>query len=241
MLRSILYADLAEGFVEEADSFVHVGLRNIHGRSHADCVAIEAAFADEQAVGACSLHDLICFLRGGLFGLAIFNEFEGLHHAHAANVADERIFLLELLEFLPEVAADYMRMLKQIFFLNDFNHGAGCDGGYRVASECGDIQALKFAGEFGGSDRESDWDAVGHAFRGSDDVRSDFPLLDAPPFFAGTAPAGLHFVGDKKAAVVFYDAMHDFEIFGGRSNESAHALNRLSDECSDRAAGGGLN
>src|ERR1700685_3605559 len=78
---SLLASNLAEGFIEETDTLVHVGFANIHGRGHADGVAVEAAFADEQAVGACALHDLICFLRGGLFGLAIFYEFERLQQA----------------------------------------------------------------------------------------------------------------------------------------------------------------
>src|ERR1700735_1171076 len=238
---SLLTTDLAERFIEEADAFVHVGFGDIHGRSHADGVAVEAAFADEEAVGAGTFHDLICLLRGGLFCLTVFHKFEGLHHAHTANVADERIFLLQLFEFFPEVAAHHMRILEKIFFFDYLADGAGCNRRDRVAAERGDIQALKFSCEFGGGDRETDRHAVGHAFGGGDDIRRNFPLFDAPPFFAGAAPAGLHFVGDKKAAVVFHDAVNDFEIFRRWSDESADALNRFGDERSDRAAGGGLN
>src|SRR6202453_529500 len=200
-----LYPDLAEGFIEETDTLVRVGFGNVHGRGHADGIAVEAAFADEQAVGAGAFHDLICFLRGRLFGFAVFHKFECLQHTHAANVADERILLLQLFELSPQVAADYVSILKKIFFLDHFDDGPRRDGRDRIAAERGDIQSLEFAGEFRGSDRNSSGNAVGHALGGGDDIRRDFPLLDAPPLFARAAPTGLHFVGDEKAAIIFHD------------------------------------
>ena len=66
-------------------------------------------------------------------------------------------------------------------------------------------------------------------------------MLDAEPFLAGAAPAGLHFVGDEEAAVFFYDVENDFEIFLGRGDEAADALDRLGDEGGDAAAGAGLD
>ena len=67
------------------------------------------------------------------------------------------------------------------------------------------------------------------------------PLLDAEPLAAGAAPAGLHFVADEDAAVIAHDLVDDLEIFLGRRDEAADALNGLGDEAGDPAAGGGAD
>ena len=56
--------------------------------------------------------------------------------------------------------------------------------------------------DFGRGNRHADGNAVAHAFRRSDDVRLDVPVLDAEPFVAGATPAGLNFVGDEESAVL---------------------------------------
>ena len=95
------------------------------------------------------------------------------------------------------------------------------------------VSALKLVGQLGGGDRRADGNAVAHALRAGDHVRRDFPVLDAEPFLAGAAEAGLHFVGNEKAAVILHDVEDDLEIFRRRSDESADALNRLGDERGD--------
>src|SRR5689334_5271177 len=95
--------DLAEGAVEQLDGFVHIRLGGIqHGRE-AESIAVEAAFADEQAILARALHHLCGGFGGGFFRLAVLHEFERLHESHAANVANERILRLQLFEFAPEI------------------------------------------------------------------------------------------------------------------------------------------
>ncbi len=53
--------------------------------------------------------------------------------------------------------------------------------------------------------------------------------------------AGLHFVADEHAAVFLHDVGHDREIFLGRRDEAADALDRLGDKSGDTAGSGGAN
>ena len=79
---------------------------------------------------------------GGLFGFAVFDQFEGLHEAHAADVADERVLFLELFELGAEVIADGVSVFEEVVFFDELDGGAGGDAGYRVTAEGGDVQAL---------------------------------------------------------------------------------------------------
>ena len=83
--------------------------------------------------------------------------------------------------------------------------------------------------------------AVAEALGAGHDVGRDAPLLDAEPLAAGAAPAGLHFVADEDAAVIAHDLLDDLEVFLGRRDEAADALDRLGDEAGDAAAGGGAD
>src|SRR5579859_552946 len=231
----------AERLVEEADGFVDVGLGGVEHGGEAKDVAHEAAFADEKPVVAGAFHDLRGLRRGRLFGLSVFDEFESLHQAHAADVADKRIFLLKLFELCAEVRSHRGSVFAEVLFFDQLDGGAGCGAGHRVTAERGDVQTLEASGNFWRGDRQAYRYAVGHALCTRQDVGRDFPLLDAEPFFASAAPAGLHFVGDEKAAVFFHDVENDFEIFLGRGDEAADALDRLGDEGGDAAAGAGLN
>src|SRR5467141_3064099 len=59
--------DLTERLVEELDGFVDVGLGRVQHGGEAEGVAVEAAFADEQAILARALHHLGGGFGGGLF------------------------------------------------------------------------------------------------------------------------------------------------------------------------------
>src|SRR5208282_5826602 len=186
-------------------------------------------------------HHLRGLRRGGLFGFAVFHEFESLHEAPAAHVANERVFLLELFELGAEVGAHGVGVFAEVVFFDEFDGGAGSGASYGIAPERSDVQSLESGGNFWSCDREADWNAVGHTFGAGENVRRHFPLLDAEPFFSGAAPAGLHFIGDEEAAVFLYDVENDLEIFLGRSDEPADALDGFGDERGDAAAGAGLD
>ena len=106
-----------------------------------------------KPVGARAFEHLVRFLRRGLLGLAILHQFERLHHAHAAHVADQRVLLLQLFELSAEVAADDVSIFAQVFFLDHFDHGARRDRRNGIAAKRRNRQALKFVGQLGGGDR----------------------------------------------------------------------------------------
>src|SRR3984885_57845 len=233
--------DIFKRFIEQANAFIHVGLGDVHRRSHANDVAVEAALADQKAVVARAFKDLVCGFGSGLFGLAVFHQLEGLHHAHAAHIADERIFLLQFFKLGAEITADNVGVLTQIFFFDDLDDGASGDGRHWIATEGGNRRTLKLIGELRGGDGGADRDAVAHALGAGDHVRHDFPLFDAEPFLSGAAEAGLNFVRNKQTAIFLHYAEDDLEIFRRRCDEAANALDGFGDERGDVAARRGLN
>src|ERR1041385_2281874 len=92
------------------------------------------------------------------------------------------------------------------------------------------MQTFKAGGNLRTRRGQAHRSAVRESFCGGNDVRRHFPLLNSKPAFAGTSPAGLHFVGDKQAAIILYDLENDLEILLWRRNESAHALNWFGQE-----------
>ncbi len=58
-------------------------------------------------------------------------------------------------------------------------------------------------------------------------------MLDAEHLTARAPPAGLHLVANEQPAVLSDDADDLFEIFLGRHDETAHALNRLGEKRRD--------
>src|SRR5258708_14071365 len=66
-------------------------------------------------------------------------------------------------------------------------------------------------------------------------------MLDAKPFLPGASPCSLHFIGDKVASILLYDAERHLEILFGRSDKAADALDGLCQECGDPAGGGELD
>ena len=233
--------NLGEGFVEEFDGDVDVGFGGVEHGGEAERVAVKAAFANEKTVLAGALHDLGGGFGSGLFGFAVFDEFQSLHQAHTADVADERVLLLKLFELAAEVIANDVGVFAEVFFFDEVDGGFGGDAGDGIAAEGGDVSALVAGCDFRSGDSEADRNAVGHTFGTGDEVGRDLPLFDAEPFFTGAAPTGLDFVGDEKAAVFFYDFEDYLEIFLWGSDEAADALNGFGDEGGDVAAGGGLD
>src|ERR1700683_1257685 len=112
-----------------------------------------------------------------------------------------------------------MAVFKKILFFDHLYRGTRRNGSDRIAAKGGNRQALKCIGEFRGGDRRPDGDAIAEPFGAGDYVRRNLPLLDAEPFLAGPAEAGLNFVGDEQAAIFFYGLEDDLEIFRRRRDE----------------------
>ena len=148
---------------------------------------------------------------------------------------------LQFLEAAAQVAAGLGAVVHQLLLFDEIDHGFGGGGGHGVAAEGGDGDALESVGDFRLGDGQPDGAAVAEALGAGHDVGRDAPLLDAEPLAAGASPAGLHFVADEDAAVIADDLLDDLEVFLGRRDEAADALDRLGDEAGDAAAGGGAD
>ncbi len=172
-------------------------------------------------------------LRGGSFRSWIFYQFETLHEAHSANLADDRIFFLQLFKFAAQVATGSGSVRREIFFLDEIDDGfsgGSCDG---IAAESGNVNAFPSVGHFWARDREANRQTVTEAFGAGHYVGRNTPLFDAEPFIAGAAPTGLHFIANENTAVFANDVGNNLEIFLGRSDETANALDGFGDHASD--------
>ena len=193
--------------IQRLDQFIDVVLRRVEHQAGADDVAVEAAFADQDALAFGFFEDLERRPAGaGSFVLRSLTSSMRLHQAHAADVADDRMLFLQLVELARASIRRRRRqfVLQVLFFdhLDDGQRGGHRDG---VAAEGGEGEAGEFVSHFRRRDRHADRHAVAHSLGRGDDVRLDVPVLDAEPFVAGAAPGGLHFVGDEQAAVLSRD------------------------------------
>ena len=66
---------------------------------------VQPAFAHQQAVNPQTFEQLIRQIGGGFLALAVLHEFNAVHQAHAAHVADDRVLLLQRFQARVEVIA----------------------------------------------------------------------------------------------------------------------------------------
>src|ERR1017187_2770295 len=229
-----------ESLIDDAQALVRVGFGDVHGGRHTNDVVVHAAFADEQAALARGFQHVVGKGGRGFLGLRVEHEFERLHHAHAAHVADDRVFLLQVEQAVVEIGADDVAVADEVVFLDEVDDGGGGDAGDGIAAEGGDGWTLVRVGDLRRGHGEADGKAVGQRLGGGEDVRLDLPVLDAEPAFAGAAPAGLNLVGDEVAAVLFDDGEGDLEVLLGWHNKAADSLDGLGDHAGDGTRGGGL-
>src|SRR4030095_9691375 len=161
-----------------------------------------------------------------------------LHEAHAAHVADHWILFLKRVQSVAQPVAHDAGVLDQIVFFDHFDGRAGRSACDRIAAERRDRVAFHAVGNLWRSDGCADGNTVGHSFRKSHDIGLDVPVLDAKHFATGAPPPGLYFVGNKQAAVFSNDADDLFEIFLGRNDEAADALDRLGEKGGNPTLGG---
>ena len=154
-----------------------------------------------------------------------------LHQPHAANIADERVLILQFFELPRRYAPVSAALIRKLLLINEVDHSLGCGRGNRIAAERRNRHAFERIGELRACHGQANRRSIGQTLGAGDDVRVHAPLLNAEPLAAGAAPAGLHFVADKNAAVFANDVIDDREIFLRRRDESADALNRLGDKC----------
>ncbi len=128
----------SQALIQQFDEIVHVGAADVHRRRDADHVAVQSALADQQAVLARGFHHLRGLRGGGRLGLAVLHQFDGLHEAHAADVADDLVLVLQFFEAAAQVAAGLGAVVHQLLFFDVIDHGFGGGGGHGIAAEGGD-------------------------------------------------------------------------------------------------------
>ncbi len=232
---------MLEALVEGANEVVDIAAGDIHWRGYTEAVAVEAAAAEEDAVFSGGFEHLKSGGGGWRLCLAVFDEFQGEEEAHAADVSDDLVLLLEFEEAIAEIGSDDGCVLAEVVVLDKVDDSLASGGGNGVASEGGELRSFDGVGDFRAGDGEADGQAVGKAFGTGDDVGDDVILLNAPPLVSGSAPGGLDFITDEDAAVFAYDSGDDLEVLFRRSDEAADALNGLGDHAGDAAGGGGAD
>ena len=170
-----------------------------HGRRDADDIAVEAAFAEEQAhfAGAFEEGGGGCWI--GLFGLGIFDKFEADHEAAAPNIANNGMFLLKLAETLEKLLAAFSGLFLVIFIEENGKGGESLGTGNGIAAESVEVDALgEGLGDGGGGDNGSEGAAIADALGHSDDVGENAVILKPPEVFPSATKTSLDFIGDAK-------------------------------------------
>ena len=146
------------------------------------------------------------------------------------------VLVLQVVERVLQMRADFERVLLDVLFVDDFERRQALRHADRVAAERVEVDAVLH--HFGDADRRrhrAERRAVADALGHRDHVGHDAPILVGPVVMAGAAEAALHFVGDADAAVLADDVVDDFEELLRRRDRAADALNRLADEAGDLA------
>src|SRR5438046_10198898 len=112
-----------------------------------------------------------------------------------------------------------------MLFFDQLDGGPSRHAGHRIAAESGDVRTLESASNLRRGHRQANGHAVGHTFRSGDHVRNHFPLLDTEPSLTSASPAGLHFVGDKQRAILFFYLEDNLEVVIGVSVDTTEAFN----------------
>ena len=131
----------------------------------------------------------------------VADQLDAEHQAHAADLADQGVALLELEEPGLEVAADASGVPLDVLGVDDFEGGQPLGHRDGVAAEGVEVDAvLHRPGDLGAGDAGAERGAVADPLGHRDEVGRDAPVLEAPEVLAGAAEAGLDLVGDAEAA-----------------------------------------
>src|SRR5687768_18522526 len=83
-----------ESGIEGSDQLVYVLLCRIEHHPRSYNIPVKPAFADQDALSFSFFEYLQQRFRCRLLGLAVLDQFDTLHQAHAADVADDGVFVL---------------------------------------------------------------------------------------------------------------------------------------------------
>ena len=232
-------SDFVESLIENGQDEVDVRSGEAHGRFDAEDVAIETAFADEEAEVAAAFEDAEAGVPGGSFGGAVFDQLDADHEAETANIPDLAVFFGESFQAGAELVAAGEGIFLETFLLNHAEDGAALGGGHGVAAKGVEVDAGgKGLGDLWGGDDGGEGEAVADAFGHGDDVGDDALGLEAPVVGAGSSEPGLDFVGDAEASGSPDAGVGSGQVALGEDHGTADALDGFGKEGGDPSGGG---
>ena len=229
---------LRQHHLERVEHVVDVFCCDDERRLEGHDVAGDAVFADDEAAVLEGLENVIEFGGGG--ALVGVDEFGAGHEAEAADVADDRVLLLDLAQAGAQLLAALLGILAEVMLLDVVEHGeAGCrrDG---VAAERRGARARVGIGNLRRRDEGRDRSAVAECLGHRHDVRRHAEVLDGKQF-ARAREARLHFVDDEQRAMRRKDLLDALEVPLRRHDDARIALDRLRDERAWMAGRRGLD
>lgn len=229
---------LRQHHLERVEHVVDVFCRDDERRLEGHDVAGDAVFADDEAAVLEGLEDVVELGSGG--ALVGVDELGAGHEAEAADVADDRVLLLDLAQAGAQLFAALLGILAEVMLLDVVEHGeAGCrrDG---VAAERRGARTRVGIGNLRRRDEGRDRRAVAERLGHRHDVRRHAEVLDGKQL-ARAREARLDLVDDEQRAVRRKDFLDALEVALRWHDDARIALDRLRDERARMAGRRGLD
>lgn len=229
---------LRQHHLERVEHVVDVFGRDDEWRLEGHDVAGDAVFADDEAAVLECLEDVIEFGGGG--ALVGVDEFGAGHEAEAADVADDRVLLLDLAQAGAQLLAALLGILAEIMLLDVVEHGKARSRRDGVAAERRSARTRVGVGNLRRRDEGRDRRAVAERLGHRHDVRRHAEVLDGKQL-ARARKARLHLIDDEQRAVRRKDLLDALEVALRRHDDARIALDRLRDEGARMAGRRGLD
>ena len=229
---------LRQNHVKSVQHFVDILFRNHQRWLESHDIAADAVFTDDEATVFHGFENLVQFFRGR--AAVWLYEFCSVHQAQAADVADDGVLLLKILQALAKLLTTGVGIFHQLMLFNIFQHCQTCGRGHRVAAQGGCTGAGVGVGNLCRGNEGGDGGAVAQGLGHAHDVGHHIEVLDGK-HLACAGKACLHLIVNEEGAIVGEDFLYSLEIpFGGHHN-ACIALDALGDEGGGLAGGSGLD
>ena len=202
--------DVGDDGVEGADG--EIGLLFVNQKRRGEANSVDAGAENEEALVERGLDDAVAEVVGALFGFLVADDFDADHQAAAANIADDFVFLGPARGLAQDEIA-YAGSVRDVSAFEEIHGGERGGDADGIATKSGSVRAGRPVHDFGFGDDGTERHAGSDSFGDAENVWLDAGVVHGPPF-AGTAHAGLHFVGDKQDAVLAAELLEAHEEFG---------------------------
>lgn len=229
---------LRQHHLERVEHVVDVFCRDDEWRLEGHDVAGDAVFADDEAAVFEGLEDIVELGGGG--ALVGVDELGAGHEAEAADVADDRVLLLDLAQAGAQLLAALRCILAEVVLLDVVEHSEACGRRDGVAAERRGARTRIGVGNLRRRDEGRDRRAVAERLGHCHDVRRHAEVLDGKQL-ARAREARLDFVDDEQRAMRRKDLLDALEVPLRRHDDAGIALDRLRDEGARMAGRRGLD